>query len=734
MPFPDGSLDAPIGLDASSDGPSPDGGLTDGGGVDAPDDCVDDDADGQCANVDCNDRNPAIGPDAAELCDGVDNNCNDETDEGCDCVDGQERACGSDVGTCAAGTESCVGGRWQACEGRIGPATETCEGGGDEDCDGAVDEGCECRDGVPRACGTTLGVCSGGQQACVDGRLGPCISAVEPSTEVCDGGTDEDCDGSTDEGCECVNGATRACGESRGACEPGTETCAAGRWQPCRDFVGPQPERCEGLRDENCDGTVDEGCECVDGTMEACGTDVGVCSPGTRTCIRGAWGACSASAPGVERCDGELDEDCDGDGDEGCECVDGTSRACGVDEGVCSAGTQLCAEGAWGACSGLEPGVETCSPAGEDEDCDGVVDEGCAIVDLAVASQHACLAHENGSVSCFGYNNDGELGDGTFTQRTEPVAVMDLPFGVVQIGANGRNSCGLSADGRLACWGNNSSGALGNGSTEDSNVPGLVQGLDDVIEFAVGGGHGCAIRSNESLVCWGNNFRGQLGDGTNENRTVPTQVLGLTGVSIASQVFSVDASGGHTCASRPSDVLCWGHNFRFQLGRLPNEDVNRPRNVSGTSGRPELALGASFSCARRFNGRVDCWGDNGNGQIGDGSTIGARSSPSRVVDLDDAAMLVAGSGHACALRENGRVVCWGDNRYGQIGDDSRGDDRFVPTPVPGLTNVVQLASGGQSTCALRESGELLCWGRNHRGQLGDGTTEDRAVPTRVLGY
>ncbi len=316
----------------------------------------------------------------AEVCDGGrDEDCDGQVDEGCDCVDGATRACGSAVGACRQGEQRCVGGGWDVCVGVVQPGAEACDGGADEDCDGAVDEGCGCVDGATRPCGNGTGACREGQQRCAGGGWGACNGGVQPSDEVCDGGNDEDCDGQADEGCACVNGATRPCGDDTGACTAGEERCAAGRWGVCEGATGPGAEICEGMLDEDCDGQVDEGCQCVNGATRACGDDTGACVVGEERCAAGRWGACEgATGPGDEVCEGALDEDCDGAVDEGCDCVNGTTRPCGVGVGACSAGTEACAQGQWGDCVGAtEPGVEACAVGQRvDEDCDGVVDEG----------------------------------------------------------------------------------------------------------------------------------------------------------------------------------------------------------------------------------------------------------------------------------------------------------------------------------------------------------------------
>jgi hypothetical protein len=243
-----------------------------------------------------------------------------------------------------------------------------------EACNGADDD-CDgsTDEDLARSCGTDEGACAAGTEWCAEGAYGPCEGEIGPTDEVCEGSVDENCDGMTDEGCDCTAGATRPCGTDEGACAAGLEECDAGGWWG--PCVGSVEPAGEECNavDDDCDGVTDEE------IARPCGTDEGACVAGTETCAEGAFGPCQgAIGPTDEVCEGAVDENCDGATDEGCSCEYGATRACGTEEGACTRGLQACAaEGLWGPCvGGVGPVAETCN--GIDDDCDGTTDEeGC---------------------------------------------------------------------------------------------------------------------------------------------------------------------------------------------------------------------------------------------------------------------------------------------------------------------------------------------------------------------
>lgn len=231
-------------------------------------------------------------------------------------------------------------------------------------------------------------------------------------------------------------------------------------------------------------------------------------------------------------------------------------------------------------------------------------------------------------------------------------------------------------------------------------------------------------------MCWGDNHDGQLGDGTNRERWTPAAVAG------GGRLRSVVVGYNHACAlTAAASVDCWGWTSGMTAGGAGEGSItlsNKPVPVRDIWAQvASVAVGSAFRCVLTVGGGVKCWGNNDHGELGI-DQFTDRETPEDVVGLGSRQVAVAtGYVHACAVTTVGTVTCWGWNKYGQLGDGTV-IDRFKPVPVVGLASTIQSVSAGESqTCAVGFTGTVECWGRNDRGQLGDGTTTDRMTPVRV---
>lgn len=344
---------------------------------------------------------------------------------------------------------------------------------------------------------------------------------------------------------------------------------------------------------------------------------------------------------------------------------------------------------------------------------------------IAAGGRHSCMIDVAGRALCWGNNERGQLGDGSFEPHTDPVPVAG-DFTMASLSAGAWHTCGVTRDGELLCWGSNEAGQLGDGTTTPRSAPVRVSGGAMYRFVRAGASHSCGLTRGGSVLCWGSNAVGQLGDGSRATRTTPSAVsLGLSAGALT-------VGRAHTCALTIDGVAwCWGQNDAGQLGDGTRTARATPAPVSSDQRFISIAAGNQHTCAVATTGTVYCWGSNNFGQLGIGSTTDALTPQS--IDLAQSfATVTAGQLHTCARTRDGRAYCWGRNSYGQLGDGSTAD-RVRPVAVRGGTTYATLNASGAHTCGLTAGGEGFCWGYNVDGQLGGGDRENASAPARVLG-
>ncbi|HJM41239.1 MAG TPA: hypothetical protein QF514_03325, partial [Candidatus Thalassarchaeaceae archaeon] len=266
------------------------------------------------------------------------------------------------------------------------------------------------------------------------------------------------------------------------------------------------------------------------------------------------------------------------------------------------------------------------SPTGVD------LGENHSAVMIGVGKTHTCAILEDASVSCWGYNIHGQIGDGTNVQRNSPTSVdLGENRSAVAISLGESHTCALLDDTTLKCWGFNNHGQIGDGTFTNANTPTTVDlGDDTAVAVAAGRHHTCSLLSDETVSCWGWNDRGQLGDGTYTSQPEPTSVTIDTGVT------SLAIGDRHTCTILDNGTaMCWGNNVFGQLGNGANTNSQIPAYVDFPSGIDVAGMvaGTHHTCAVIDDGSTYCWGGNNEGQIGDGTNITTNSPGSAISGL-----------------------------------------------------------------------------------------------------
>jgi alpha-tubulin suppressor-like RCC1 family protein len=414
---------------------------------------------------------------------------------------------------------------------------------------------------------------------------------------------------------------------------------------------------------------------------------------------------------------------------------------------------------------------------------------------IAVSEKHSCALNSDGAVSCWGNNEVGQLGTGVNGGgliSPSPLVALPSPGAAqaVSTGTEGTFTCSLLVNGQVSCWGSDQFGTLGDGPTT-----GLVSRPSEPIALpapgkakaiATGDRHACALLIDGKVTCWGDDTTGQLGNGAGGNQVSPPPPIALPAAAVAIGAAGY-YGGGRTCAvlvdgklfcwgraiptNNPSPVevalpantsaadvavgrdhscvllrdgriACWGFGAGVGLGSA-DTPVAAPTPVVLPGGSTAIAVAvadqeyASQTCALLVTKKVSCWGTNWTGQLGNGTveTFGTpplHLTPSPPIALSaDVTAIAVGAYHSCARLSNGQISCWGQDGEGQIGNGSQNGDQSVPSAPLSLARATAISAGNDQTCARLANETVSCWGRNLYGQLGVGSTSEATSPQAV---
>jgi alpha-tubulin suppressor-like RCC1 family protein len=431
-----------------------------------------------------------------------------------------------------------------------------------------------------------------------------------------------------------------------------------------------------------CIGDEDRYCSIV------CSADVDC--PGGWACGETArMDAVCTCEPSQETCDG-LDNDCDGLVDEG----PGDELGCG--DSLCLSNRCQCPDGfdCNGACVDVQDSASHCGGCGVQ--CDVACnDYSCVgVTAAAVGSSHACALLGDGQVRCFGANSRGQAGTGTSSEKVrDPTDTLWLDD-VDSLSSNADQTCAVS-NGDVWCWGANDGAVVAPSSARSFTRPIRRPDLRDIESVDLFDATACAVAKSGDVTCWG---------GAN---TAPPQTV----TNLDAKVVDVALGGAFRCALLDSGaVTCWGQlpiagTFGYGLG---GEVSLTP--IPGITSAAQIEAGAEHICARTRAGQVLCLGQNRDGQLGFGE-LDAADVPKTLGGIGQVADIATGDDHSCAVNAQGDVYCWGINADGQLGDGTS-TSRYEPTRLEGLPPARSISAGARSTCAVVEGGDLYCWGRS----------------------
>ena len=331
----------------------------------------------------------------------------------------------------------------------------------------------------------------------------------------------------------------------------------------------------------------------------------------------------------------------------------------------------------------------------------------------------------DGSLWAWGENEGAQLGDGTTTDRKTPTKISSS-LGWATVAAGHDHSLGIKIDGSLWAWGLNDHGQLGDGTTTGRKKPVAIAAGTKWVAVSAGFRYSLGIKTDGSLWAWGINDKGQLGNGTDTERHVPTRVLS------SYEWVAVSAGDSHCLGITSQGFLwAWGSNMSGMVGDGTTSNRDKPKRV----GDPDylwaaVSAGSWHSMALRTDGTLWTWGNDSQGQLGNG-TAGSQTTPKQVGTSSNWVALAADGRHSLALGKGGTLWAWGENNVGEVGDGTT-VDRKSPVQVGTATKWMAVSAGWRFSLGLRD-GDLCSWGLNDVGQLGLGSTTNKSIPTNCLG-
>jgi len=384
------------------------------------------------------------------------------------------------------------------------------------------------------------------------------------------------------------------------------------------------------------------------------------------------------------------------------------------------------------------------------------------ITQIVAGSNHSLSITSTGRVFAWGGNGLGQLGDGTTTNKTIPVEITEnfnLSTGekITSIFLGGWHSSALTSTGRVFAWGSNYYGQLGDGTSTNRNTPIDITSSfnlneDEIItDLFLGRYQSSALTANGRLFTWGLNDLKQILHYEIGNIDTPREILNRFSLSDNERIISISFGGSHSSAiTSTGRIFTWGgYNFSGQLGHSviggvygsSMREITSGFNLDDNEIITQVSLGDDHSSAITSNGRVFAWGNNSNGQLGDGTTSN-KFAPTEITACfglatgETVTQIVAEGHHSLAITSTGRVFAWGYNIYGQLGDGTT-TDKSTPTNITsrfGLATgetVTQIIAGTNHSLVITSTGRVFAWGYNYYGQLGDGTTISKATPTNI---